>query len=83
MGVFPNFDPPRFFYKNQTFGPLWCTNFMQKIRKILGAVSEKFKDGQTNGPRTDMGDYIGPSWVNPGSKIVPSFEVFHATQTDR
>ena len=44
---------------------------MQKIRKILRAVSEIFKDGRTD-QRTDMGDYIGPSRVNPGSKkIVP------------
>ena len=45
---------------------------MQKIRKILRAVSEIFKDGlrtTTDGLRTDMGDYIGPSRVNPGSKI--------------
>ena len=45
---------------------------MQKIRKILRVVSEIFKDGRTNGPtdgRTDMGDYIGPSRVNPGSKM--------------
>ena len=43
---------------------------MQKIRKILRAVSEIFKDGLTDhGPRTDMGDYKGPSRVNPMSKI--------------
>ena len=43
---------------------------MQKIQKILRAVSEIFKDGlrtTTDGLRTDMGDYIGPSRVNPGS----------------
>ena len=39
---------------------------MQKVRKILRVVSGIFKDGPTDGPRTDMGDYIGPSWVNPG-----------------
>ena len=48
---------------------------MQKIRKILRAVYEIFKDGPTDGPRTtdhgqtDMGDYIGPPRVNPGSKM--------------
>ena len=50
---------------------------MQKIRKILRAVSEIFKDGPTDGPLTtdhgpwtDMGDYIGPSRVNRGSKML-------------
>ena len=38
---------------------------MQKIRKILRAVSEIFKDGRTNG-LTDMGDYIGPLSGKPG-----------------
>ena len=41
---------------------------MQTIRKILRAVSEIFKDGRTNKPQTDMGDYIGPPWVNRGPK---------------
>ena len=42
---------------------------MQKIRKILRAVSEIFKDGRTNGLTdglTDMGDYIGPLSGKPG-----------------
>ena len=78
MGFSPICDPKIFFQKSGsvTFVPLWCTNFMQKIRKILRAVSEIFKDGllrtTTDGLRTDMGDYIGPSRVNPGSKIYNS-----------
>ena len=71
---------PKIFFEKSgsvTFVPLWCPNFMQKFRKIFTAVSEIFKDGpQTNRPWTDMGDYIGPSWVNPGSKmfkIIPDF----------
>ena len=41
-------DPQDFFEKSGTvtFVPLWCTNFMQKIRKILRVVSEIFKDGR-------------------------------------
>ena len=77
MGVFPHLRPPKIFFQKSgsvTFVPLWCTNFMQKIKKILRAVSEIFKDGLRTtdyGPRTtDMGDYIGPSRVNPGSKII-------------
>ena len=42
---------------------------MQKIRKILGVVSEIFKDGRMDHGRTDMGDYIGPPRVNLGSKM--------------
>ena len=48
MGVFPHLRPPKIFFQKSgsvTFVPLWCTNFMQKIRKILRAVSEIFKDG--------------------------------------
>ena len=32
-----------------TFVPLWCSNFMQKIRKNQRAVSKIFKDGLTEG----------------------------------
>ena len=58
MGVFPHLRPPKIFFQKSgsvTFVPLWCTNFMQKIRKILRAVSEIFKDGRTDGPRTTDG----------------------------
>ena len=51
MGVFPHLRPPKIFFQKSgsvNFVPLWCTNFMQKNRKILRAVSEIFKDGPTN-----------------------------------
>ena len=72
-GVFSPFVTPKIFFQKSgsvTFVPLWCTNFMQKIRKIV----EIFKDERTTDElrtdgRTDMGDYIGPSRVNQGSKI--------------
>ena len=72
MGVFPHLRPPKIFFQKSgsvTFVPLWYTNFMKKIRKILRAVSEIFKDGRTNGRTnglTDMGDYIGPLSGTPG-----------------
>ena len=70
---FPPFVTPRNFFQKSgsvTFVPLWCPNFMQKIRKVLTAVSEIFKDRPwTDQWTTDMGDYIGPPWVNPGSKM--------------
>ena len=51
MEVSPFVTPKITFQKSGsvTFVPLWCPNFMQKIRKILKAVSEILKDG----PRTD------------------------------
>ena len=76
MGIFPHLRPPKIFFQKSgsvTFVPLWCTNFMQKIRKILRAVSEIFKDGRTDyyyGLRTDMGDYIGPLSGKPGVQNV-------------
>ena len=73
-GFSPICDPLRFIFKNWavTFVLLWCPNFKQKIKQILKAVSEIFKDERTNRQMdqlTDMGDYIGPPWVNAGSKI--------------
>ena len=41
----------------------------KKLEKSLEWSLEIFKDGLTEGSRADMGDYIGPSRVNPGSKI--------------
>ena len=55
MGVFPHLRPLKIFFQKSgsvTFVPLWCSNFMQKSRKILRAVSQIFKDGRTN-ERTD------------------------------
>ena len=83
MGVFPHLRPPKIFFQKSgsvTFVPLWCTNFMQKFRKILRAVSEIFKDGPTDHGRTDMSDYIGASRVNPGSKNILQ-RPFEAKQT--
>ena len=51
-GFSPISDPQDFFQKSGsvTFVPLWCPNFMQKIRKNQWTVSEIFKDG----PQTDQ-----------------------------
>ena len=81
MGVFPHLRPPKFFFQKSgsvTFVPLWCTNFMQKIRKILGAVSEIFKDG----PRTDYGLRTTDHWHRwlhrtPSDKPVSKIFVLH------
>ena len=53
-----------------TFLTLWSPNFMQKIRKILRAVSEKTgyqlrTDGRTDGltgviPKDPVGNFLGP-----------------------
>ena len=62
MGFSPICDPPRFFFQKSgsvTFEPLWCPNFMQKIRKTNGQPLEIFKDGPqtTYKPPKDKGDY--------------------------
>ena len=47
----PICDPPKILFQKSvsvTFVPLWCSNFMQKIRENQWTVSEIFKDG----PRT-------------------------------
>ena len=43
-GVFPHLRPPKNFFQKSgsvSFEILWYTTFMQKIKKILRAVSEK------------------------------------------
>ena len=45
-GFFPHLWPPKIFFQKSgsvTIVPLWCPNFMQKIRKNQWAVSEIFK----------------------------------------
>ena len=72
-GYFLPFVTPKMFFQKSgsvTFVPLWCPNFMKKIRKTSKRSLRYLKtDGRTNGPRTDMGNYIGPSRVNPGSNM--------------
>ena len=55
---------------------------MQKIRKILRAVSEIFKDGlRTDGRTTDMGDYIGPLSGKPRVQNVNKEDDFITPQS--
>ena len=67
---FPPFATPYDFFQKSgsvTFVPLWCTNFMQKIRKILRAVSEIFKDGRTDhGPTDAQGRLLRTPSGKPG-----------------
>ena len=56
MGIFPILWPPKIFFQKSgsvTFVPLWCSNFMQIIRKNQWTVSEIFKDRRTTDGRTD------------------------------
>ena len=58
MGFLPHLWPAKIFFQKSgsvTFVTLWCTNFMQKIRKILRAVSEISKDWRTD-QQTDQPD---------------------------
>ena len=62
-GFPPIYDPPRFFFKNRalvTFVPLWCTNFMQKIRRILRAVSEIWTKNIKNAPKMGVFPHLWP-----------------------
>ena len=73
MGVFPHLWPPKIFFQKSgsvTFVPLWCPNFMQKIRKNQWAVSEIFKDGLwTTDQRTDgQGRLLRTPSGKPGVK---------------
>ena len=55
LGFSPICAPPKIFFQKSgsvTFVPLWCPNFMQKIRKNQWAVSDTHTDGHT-----DKGDY--------------------------
>ena len=87
-GVFPHLPPPRFFFKNRALSllyPYGALTSCKKFKKILRAVSEIFKDGprkdQRTNERTDMGDYIGPSLVNPGSKMKKLTRQLHKHKT--
>ena len=54
--------PQDFFQKSGsvTFAPLWCTNFMQKIRKILRAVFELWTKNIKNGPKMGFFSICNP-----------------------
>ena len=72
-GFSPICDPPRFFFKNRALSLLYPYGALTSCKKLEKSLERSLRylktDGRTNGPRTDMGDYIGPSRVNPGSKI--------------
>ena len=71
-GFSPICDPPRFFFKNRALSLLYPYGALTSCKKLEKTNERSLRylktDGRTNG-RTDMGDYIGPPWVNPGSKI--------------
>ena len=53
-GFFPICDPQDFVKTFLTFVPLWCPNFMQKIRKTKELSLRYLKtDQRTDGPRTN------------------------------
>ena len=81
-GFFPHLRPPTIFFQKSgsvTFVPLWCTNFMQKIRKILKAVSEIFKDSRTtnDGPTDGQGRLLRTPSGNPGIQYESSLAMFN------
>ena len=69
LGTFLRISPNEDFFQKSdsvTFLPLWSPNFMQKIRKILRAVSGKTAlptNQPTNQPKiTNNTNLIGPRW---------------------
>ena len=66
LGPFFQFGPNENYFEKSgsvTFVPLWSPDFMQKIRKIVLANSEKsvLQDG-----RTEKGEFIGHLRLEPG-----------------
>ena len=58
-----------------TFVPLWCPNLLQKIRKILKAASEKFKDGLTDGPKMESNKQFIVLHQSPINRLLDSLFV--------
>ena len=72
LDPFSQFGPNENFFEKSgsvTFVPLWTRDFMQKIRKIILANSEKsaLQDERTN-ERTYKGEFIGHLWLKPGDQ---------------
>ena len=61
-------DPPRFFFKNRALSLLYPYGALTSCKKLEKSLERSLRYLKTDG-RTDMGDYIGPSRVNPGSKM--------------
>ena len=73
MGVFPHLWPPKILFQKSgsvTFVPLWCPNFMQKIRKTNERslrylkMDRRTTDGRTRAITKDpLGRNRGPKWL--------------------
>ena len=73
-GFSPICDPPRFFFKNRALSLLYPYGALTSGKKLEKSLEQSLRYFKTERPRTDqqttdMGDYIGPSRVNPWSKI--------------
>ena len=74
MVFFPHLRPPNLFiFKNRALSLLYpcgaltsCKKLEKSLERSLREIS---KDGPTDHGQKDIGDYIGPPWVNPESKI--------------
>ena len=75
-GFSPICDPARFFFKNRALSLLYPYGALTSCKKLKKSLERSLRylktDQRTDGPRTDMSDYIGPSRVNPGPKQVLS-----------
>ena len=71
--VFPPFATTTIFFKNRALSLLYPYGALTSCKKLEKFLERSLRysktDGRMDNRRTDMGDYIGPPRVNPGSKI--------------
>lgn len=73
-GVFPHLRPPKNFFKNRALSLLYPYGALSSCKKLEKSLEQSLRYLKTDGPRTtDIGDYIGPLWINRG----PKFEISH------
>ena len=68
-GVFPHLRPPRIFSKIGLLSLLYPYGALTSCKKLEKSLERSLRYLKTDHGRTDMGDYIGPSRVNLGSKM--------------
>ena len=77
-GFFPPFATPEDFFSKIGLCPYPCgaLTSCKKLEKSLALSLRYFKtDRQTNGQTMDMGDYMRPPRVNPGTQMRILFKI--------
>ena len=78
-GFSPICDPPRFFFKNWALSLLYPYGALASCKKLEKTNEQSLRYLKTDhrprtdhGRTTDIGDYIGPLWINQGPKLLDS-----------